>query len=83
MNHENAEPDLGIGLESVKPEDIQPAVEFAQSHPNLFPRKNTLSWMVRNRNRNGLSESGALLYFNGKTYIVVPKYLQLLLSKTT
>ena len=68
---------------NLKPEDIQLAEDFAMENPHLFPYENTLPWMLRNRNRNGLSKSGAVLMINRKTYLVVPKFMKLLLSKTT
>lgn len=83
MTHESAQVVAEKEPVHIDPGDIQLATEFARTHPHLFPHKSTLHWMLRNRNSNGLSESGAVLLINGRTYLVVPKFLEVLLSKAT
>ena len=41
------------------PTEIFTAVEISKRHPGLLPR-NRVQWAGRNRDKNGLSESGAV-----------------------
>ena len=46
--------------------------EFVEKNQNLFT-EGQFKWLIRNRQENGLSESGALLMISGTFYIDEPK----------
>ena len=67
--------------ESLQPADIQPATKWAEENPNLFPKPTTLPYILRNRDTNGLAESGAYIMIGHTGHIVVPKWMAWAASK--
>jgi hypothetical protein len=67
--------------EGVQLTDIVSPELLVEENPDLFPKgKGSLDWAIRNRDRNGLSEAGAVILANGKLMLVRPRYLRWLLT---
>lgn len=43
--------------------------DFQQDNPNIARSLESLRWMIRHRNQNGLSESGAVVKRQGRWYV--------------
>jgi len=55
--------------------------DFVECHPDLFS-DGQMSWLIRNRARNGLSEAGAVLQVGRKIYINKRKFLEWFMSQS-
>ncbi|MBA1444794.1 MAG: hypothetical protein M3H12_13840 [Chromatiales bacterium] len=60
-------------------EDIAEPDDLATEHPHLFT-KGRLDWLLRNRERNGLTKAGAVLMVGRKMYIHKQRFLDWFLS---
>jgi len=56
--------------------------EIVKQHPDKFT-KPQITWLLRNRHKNGLEESGAVFMVGRKFYINVPKFTAWLLSQNS
>lgn len=56
-------------------EDFVTVDQFVSENPNLLT-KSQLSWIMRNRRRNGLAKSGAVKIISGKFYLVRPNFYE-------
>ena len=43
--------------------------DFQQANPNIVRNVDSLRWMVRHRDQNGLSQSGAVVKRQGRWYV--------------
>ncbi len=59
----------------VNPDDIKLAEEFSNQYPHLFPTKDSLPNQLRNRDYNGLTESGAVVKRFNRLFVNVPNYM--------
>jgi hypothetical protein len=56
-------------------ENILLLEKFQEKHADKFTR-GQLTWLLRNRDRNGLSKSGAVIMLSRKPYINEPLFTQ-------
>ena len=43
--------------------------DFQKAHPNIVRNVESLRWMIRHRDQNGLSKSGAVVKRQGRWYV--------------
>ncbi len=43
--------------------------DFQQTHPNIVRNVDSLRWMIRHRDQNGLSDYGAVVKRQGRWYV--------------
>jgi hypothetical protein len=60
--------------------DIQTIQEFLDNHKSKFTRPQ-ITWLFRNRHRNGFAAEGAFLMVGRKPYINVPAFTRVITSK--
>jgi hypothetical protein len=48
--------------------------KFVSDNAEVFPSKNTLAWLHRNRDENGLSGSGSIVKVGGRWYVWPSKF---------
>ena len=43
------------------PTDLMPVAKFIETYPDMFPSEDSFRWYLRDRDTNGLIESGAVV----------------------
>ena len=54
--------------------------DFQKAHPNVIRNIHSLRWIVRHRDQNGLSASGAVVKRQGRWYVHAGKFAEWMLS---
>ncbi len=61
-------------------DQIHLAEDFQRKYPNIVPNLNSLRWMIRHRNQNGLSQAGAIMKRQGRWYVHTGKFSEWMLN---
>ncbi|MBT6439378.1 MAG: hypothetical protein HOK72_06695 [Flavobacteriales bacterium] len=59
--------------------DYKPKDQFQKEYQSLFS-KSQIEWIIRQRENNGLNESGALMKISNRWYIHTDKFTQWFIS---
>jgi hypothetical protein len=59
--------------------DYKPKDQFQKEYESLFS-KSQIEWIIRQRENNGLNESGALMKISNRWYIHTDKFTQWFIS---
>ena len=57
--------------------------DFQRSNPNIAPSIDSLRWIVRHRDQNGLSEARAVVKRQGRIYIHASRFASWMLDEDT
>ncbi len=54
--------------------------DFQKAHPNIVRNVESLRWMIRHRDQNGLGESGAVMKRQGRWYVHAGRFASWMLN---
>ncbi len=61
-------------------DDLKTIPAFAKRYPDIISNEQQLRWAIWKRDVNGLAEAGAVFKRGGRWYVLVPKFMDWILS---